>query len=174
MSVGIDPIVLQLRRIADRLEAGKIDERQSPTQPNDLSLESANSQFVDRPRLARFARRLLVELDFRTRLFTKSFIGEPAWRLMLELYASTVEGKTITVTAACQATRIPSTTALRLLKLLEDEEIIARNPHPVDGRQSNIELTSRATVNIELCLSQMIEPPKSGRPFREGLDPVFL
>ena len=56
--------------------------------------------------------------------------ADPAWDIMLDLFAASLEGKTVSVSSACIAADVPSTTALRWLSVLERERMIERVSDP--------------------------------------------
>lgn len=78
----------------------------------------------------------------------KDLFGEPAWDILLDLYASEIEGKKVSISSACIASAVPATTALRWLNTLVELELVARSPDGADARRSNLELTTSARSNL--------------------------
>lgn len=66
---------------------------------------------------------------------------DPAWDIMLDLYASMLSGKATSASSAALAACIPGTTALRCIEHLIDRGLINRFPDPTDGRRTLVELT---------------------------------
>lgn len=88
----------------------------------------------------------------REGLFPEGIFADPAWDMLLDLFACKLEGKKVGVTSACSAARVPSTTALRCLDRLEECGLVERRPDPSDCRRIYVELTSVAVARIELWL----------------------
>lgn len=77
----------------------------------------------------------------RTKYIQAELLGEPAWDILVDLFIAKAAGVRISISSACIASRVPYTTALRWLKLLEQNGLIARFDDSDDGRRSWIELT---------------------------------
>ena len=58
---------------------------------------------------------------------------DPAWDILLDLYAAKVEGGIIYVSSACIAASVPPTTALRMISRLVDLQWITQSADRVDG-----------------------------------------
>lgn len=78
----------------------------------------------------------------RLRYFDKSLFNEPAWDILLELFACEIEDKPISITSLCYASLAAPTTALRWFCLLEERGFLRREPDKVDGRRQFVHLTS--------------------------------
>jgi DNA-binding MarR family transcriptional regulator len=97
----------------------------------------------------------------------KNLFGEPAWDILLDLYASEVEGRQVSISSACVASSVPATTALRWLNTLADSGLVARAPDGSDARRSNLELTPlgrsslRRWIQMALLERRALDP--SGR-----------
>lgn len=71
----------------------------------------------------------------RDAIFGADLFEDPAWNIMLDLYSSTLRGKTVTVSDLCVASGSPATTALRRLSVLADLGMIERVPDAADRRR---------------------------------------
>ena len=91
----------------------------------------------------------------RDKVLGSELFGEPAWDILLELFAAEASGKKLSVSGACYASGVPSSTALRWIVRLEKEGLIERVDDPLDGRRSWLELTERAERSIHEFVSQM-------------------
>ena len=78
--------------------------------------------------VASFARQLYRERRLRERHFDEPLFADPAWDILLDLYASRGEGRKVSVRSACIAAAVPPTTALRCLKHMEELGLIVREP----------------------------------------------
>ena len=68
--------------------------------------------------------------------------SDPAWDILVDLLDGSLKGVPISVTSACIASGVPHTTALRYIRILEDNGMISRGPDPKDGRRVYLELTA--------------------------------
>lgn len=78
----------------------------------------------------------------RTALFGEDLFGNPAWDILLELYACELGQRRISVSSASAAAGVPETTALRWMAVLEEKDLVGREKDPCDGRRIWISLTS--------------------------------
>jgi CheY-like chemotaxis protein len=74
--------------------------------------------------------------EFKTKLF-----ADPAWDILLELASARVAGKPVPVFSACAAAGVPTSTALRWVRLLVEQGLIRRWTDPSDRRRDLVELT---------------------------------
>ena len=75
--------------------------------------------------------------------------GEPAWDIILDLFINRALGRRVAVNAACVASRAPSTTALRHIRLLCDSGMVRRVPDSQDRRRLWLELTDKTVKAME-------------------------
>jgi DNA-binding MarR family transcriptional regulator len=75
--------------------------------------------------------------------------GEPAWDILLDLFLSEERSKLISISSACIASGVPSTTALRWIKVLEDRGLVFRQPDATDSRRTYLRLTYRGKSLLE-------------------------
>lgn len=87
-------------------------------------------------------RRYLSARRLRDTLFPHDLFADPAWDILLDLFASELEGKHVSVSSACIASGVPSPTALRWLHRLEELGLIKREPDGADDRRAALTLTS--------------------------------
>ena len=102
-------------------------------------------------------RRVLNILRLRRRreaLFGSDLFGEPAWDMLLALYATELAGRRESVSGLCSVSGVPSTTALRWINVLENAGWIARKADALDGRRSFLSLTAKAKTALEGFFSQ--------------------
>ena len=96
------------------------------------------------PMLLQLASSLHQERGVRTESFEKALFGEPAWDILLALYVAAGRGYSMKVSDACYEARVPPTTALRWIEVLQREGHLCRVAHPMDARSSLVEMTSSA------------------------------
>lgn len=85
----------------------------------------------------------------RAKFFDAELFADPAWDMLLELYACHLAQHRISVTALCAAACVPATTALRWIAALEAKELIERRADPTDGRRYFMSLTSAGRITME-------------------------
>lgn len=103
----------------------------------DLS-SSIRWKYVETARSMYKARRKRAVFFGETDLF-----GEPAWDILLDLYIAHVEGKPVSVSSACIGSAAPSTTGLRWLGILAENDLLVRECDPKDQRRVLVRLSRK-------------------------------
>ena len=85
---------------------------------------------------------LLRARRLRAEFFDASLFASPGWDLMLDLYTAPHEGRSVTISAACEAAGVPYATGHRWLNTLEAGGHVRRLR--ADGRTVHVELTAKA------------------------------
>jgi DNA-binding MarR family transcriptional regulator len=67
--------------------------------------------------------------------------SEPAWDILLDLFAADVEGRSVSVSSACIAASVPTSTALRWLTKLENQGLVERSDDSQDRRRVYVRIT---------------------------------
>ncbi len=80
----------------------------------------------------------------RDQHFAAELFADPAWDMLLDLYAARLEGRRVSVSSLCIAAAVPPTTALRWIGTMHDADLFGREPDPNDRRRAHITLTQRA------------------------------
>ena len=80
----------------------------------------------------------------RDRFFGGDLFADPAWDILLELYAAELGQYRISVGSLCDGAAVPATTALRWITLLEKRGLIARRADPSDARRLFVSLSPNA------------------------------
>ena len=94
---------------------------------------------VDRQR-AKAVRRMLRQRRMREQYFPADLFADPAWDMLLDLYAARLERQPVSVSSLCIAAAVPATTALRWIKTMTDAGLFVRDADPHDGRRIFIAL----------------------------------
>jgi DNA-binding MarR family transcriptional regulator len=136
----VDNLLTQLRDLSTRL-SGVL----RPADPNSISEPMLHSQVTNILRLRRQ----------RNKLFGGDLFGEPAWDILLELYAAAGNGRKLSVSGACYASGVPVTTALRWILRLEKDGWIRRTEDPLDKRRSWLMLCDDTEKKMCEFLSMM-------------------
>ena len=104
----------------------------------------------ERERQLAWARAQLHARREREGVFGKGLFFEPAWDMLLELFAARLEDRAVAVKSACVASGVPQTTALRYVAHLVARGLVERRRHPADSRSTHLVLTDEG-------LTQMID-----------------
>ena len=83
--------------------------------------------------------------QMRLRFFGEDLFADPAWDMLLDLTAARGEHRRVSITSLCIASGVPTTTALRWIKLLEQSGLVQRIEDETDRRRAFISLTDRGT-----------------------------
>lgn len=115
-----------------------------------LRSKRAKLMETDRERLVGLAKDLYKARRARDRYFAGMIdLGEPSWDLLIDLYIASEGSKSISVSSACVAASVPTTTAMRRIEKLEKNGILERQPDPIDGRRSNLILSPSVKAAME-------------------------
>ncbi|GAA4776431.1 MarR family transcriptional regulator [Novosphingobium ginsenosidimutans] len=158
----------QLIKLADELEAALDQPEQSDESlmfaPPRLSPALERELLIDR-----------VELEYGNRRRRRNFLdadlfGEPAWDILLDLFAARLKDQTISVTSACIAGDVPPTTSLRWLRQLECVGLVERIDNPHDQRSSWVRLTDKGYGAIkDYFESALSQADRMRRSFEERI-----
>jgi DNA-binding MarR family transcriptional regulator len=107
---------------------------------------------------ATFVRSIIRARAARRRFFDEQLFSDPAWDILLELFALRCEGLRISVSKLSVAANVPCTTALRWLDKLESESLAVRTNDPSDGRRVWIELSDLGFAKVARFLEQISKP----------------
>jgi DNA-binding MarR family transcriptional regulator len=97
----------------------------------------------------------------RERLLPREIFGEPAWDILLDLYAAQLEGKAVSISSACIASAVPTTTALRWLSKLVECGLIERSLDASDARRAHVRITDDGlqAVTRWVDIALLAKPP---------------
>ena len=88
-------------------------------------------------------RALIRARRLRDGFFGDGLFEEPAWDMMLDLFAAELEGARVSVSSLCIAAAVAPTTALRWIGRLTAEGWFERRPDPRDRRRAFVALGAR-------------------------------
>jgi len=80
----------------------------------------------------------------RDRQFGRGLFEDPAWDMMLDLFAAHLERAEVSVSSLCIAAAVPPTTALRWITRMTEAGLFERRPDPFDRRRAFMGLTREA------------------------------
>jgi hypothetical protein len=145
----LQQIAEEVERIASMLSA--------LSEENEAAAEAAKGKVrVD----AGLVRGIIRSRRLRDQFFRSDLFADPAWDMMLDLFAARLEQRKVAVSSLCIAAAVPPTTALRWIKSLCDQGLFVRKADPEDGRRVFIELGDAPAAALEAYLraAQRISP----------------
>lgn len=107
----------------------------------------------------RYIRQVLQWRRRRDQFFGDHLFADPAWDILLELYAASLAQYRVSVSNLCVGAAVPATTALRWIKQLEDDGLIARTPDPMDGRRHFLMLSNKGLGAMNSYFSNLPGAP---------------
>lgn len=105
------------------------------------SLAPLPAREIDHAVTEEYIRSILRFRRQRDSFFRRDLFADPAWDMLLELYAAALGQFRVSVSNLCAGAAVPPTTALRWMKQLEDEGLTARRHDPTDGRRQFVMLS---------------------------------
>lgn len=82
----------------------------------------------------------------------EALFEDPAWDMLLDLYAAELEGTRVSVSSLCIAAGVAPTTALRWITKMTEMALFIRHPDPVDRRRAFMTLSPRASEAMRAYL----------------------
>lgn len=134
----------------ERDPAGRIITGRPPDTSHSLPAEHAGEGYLD---LAKAARTLLRNRRLRGRYLPGDLFADPAWDILLDLFAASAERKSVSVTSACVAAAVPVTTAQRWLRDLERRGLVERSHDNGDRRRVLVRISSAGSDAIAKWLT---------------------
>ncbi|AXB75704.1 hypothetical protein [Novosphingobium sp. P6W] len=105
---------------------------------------------------AKMVRRIIRQRQLRARFFDGDLFADPAWDMLLDLTASRIEGKQVSVTSLCIAAAVPPTTALRWIGQMVDAGLFARVSDAGDRRRAFIALSDKADAAMANYFAEIV------------------
>ncbi|WP_445190922.1 hypothetical protein ACT009_09885 [Sphingomonas sp. Tas61C01] len=99
----------------------------------------------DEPIDAQEIRRAIRARRLREQFFGGGLFEDPAWDMLLDLFAAELEHGRVSVSSLCIAAAVAPTTALRWISKMTEAELFVRQPDPQDRRRAFMALSPRAS-----------------------------
>ena len=120
----------------------------------------------DYAREAALARGLLRQRRKRETMIGKEHFADPAWDMMLDLFAARVVGEQVAASSLFVAANVPQSTALRRIRHLVDDGLFVASLDPHDGRRTFVRLSDALFERVGAFLHQWLassdEHPPTG------------
>lgn len=129
-----------------------------PSGLSDMAQALVDQSINERRARARLVRSEIRKRRQRERFFPADLFADPAWDILLDLYAAHLEGRNISVSSACIAAAVPATTALRWLKTLSDDGQIVRVPDLADGRRIFVAISEDSVARLDAYFNEWSDP----------------
>ena len=159
-SVAFRAVETRLRETAKQLKMAARELEAIALQPMRLtrtmfSVDKIREQAVV---LAALARREYEKRRLREALVPTAQFCDPAWDILLDLFARDLLKEQTTTTSSSIAAHCPPTTALRYIGLLEEEGMLVREKSTTDGRIVYVSLSEAALQSIGSYFLNSIGP----------------
>lgn len=93
----------------------------------------------------------------RQRHFDSDLFADPAWDILLELYALRCEQRRTSVSKLCVGINVPMTTGLRWIDRLGKDGLIERESDPLDARRVWVSLSDRGFDSMSSYLRELAD-----------------
>jgi len=98
-------------------------------------------------------RRVIRARRMRDAFFPAGLFEDPAWDMLLDLYAAELEGLRVSVSSLCIAAAVAPTTALRWITRMTDLGLLVRKPDPADRRRAFLAMSGQARTGMRNYLT---------------------
>jgi hypothetical protein len=137
----------EVARIAEtlaRLAAGEGERAAAPPLDQSVGDRRRDYRGAAPTVAARDVRDAIRARRLRDRFFASGLFEDPAWDMLLDLFAAELEGSAVSVSSLCIAAAVAPTTALRWIARLTDAGLLERRPDPFDKRRVFMALSEAA------------------------------
>lgn len=102
---------------------------------------------------ARDIREAIRARRLRDQYFGDGLFEDPAWDMLLDLFAAELERAQVSVSSLCIAAAVAPTTALRWIARMTEAGLFVRQPDPFDRRRAYLGLSDRASLAMRNYLA---------------------
>lgn len=155
--VALHRISDELAGVARRL-ADMADQARPPAPPLTL-VPQAEPAVKAQPVTAADIRLLIRRRRLREHYFGGEMLADPAWDILLDLFAAGMEEKDVSVSSLCIAAAVPPTTALRWIGAMTEAGMLVRRFDPKDGRRIFISLSTDAETRMRQYFAALGDGP---------------
>ncbi|MBC9034336.1 hypothetical protein IAG41_18255 [Sphingomonas sp. JC676] len=154
-SVRLQRLNEEVARIADtlaRLTRGEDGQRRAGVRDTGNGYRGPDEDKAGEA-TAREIRAVIRSRRMRAQFFTDELFADPAWDMLLDLFAAELERRRVSVSSLCIAAAVPPTTALRWIGSLHDAGLFERHADPSDRRRAYIALSQKAMDGMRSYVS---------------------
>ena len=131
----------EVARIADTL--ARLSRSADPPVPK--VLDDPDEHDAAEPVHAITVRAVIRARRMRANFFGGQLFADPAWDMLLDLFAAELEYTRVSVSSLCIAAAVPGTTALRWIGTMLDVGLLDRTADPLDRRRAYLSLSPTAS-----------------------------
>jgi len=114
---------------------------------------------ASQPVTAHEVREVIRARRLRTQFFRRGLFEDPAWDMLLDLFAAELECTQVSVSSLCIAASVAPTTALRWIAKLSAAGLFERHADPFDKRRAFIALSPGARACMQGYFAAMKQRP---------------
>lgn len=156
----------RIGRMLARLAMEPAEQREPPSPFIDDHVSAAArayhagpSSTYDGPTVSsRDVRTVIRQRRLRDELFDAELFADPAWDMLLDLYAARLDRTRVSVSSLCIAAAVPATTALRWIKTLTETGLFERKADLHDARRIFVQLSDEATTGMHRYFARLSDP----------------
>lgn len=100
----------------------------------------------------RIIRDIVAARRARGAILGNDLFADPAWDILLELYAASLAQRRVSVSELSAASTVPATTSLRWIDKLESAGLLTRTGDPLDSRRVWVELSADGRARMTAWL----------------------
>jgi DNA-binding MarR family transcriptional regulator len=100
-------------------------------------------------------RQALLARQQRGRFFSSKLFADPAWDMLLELYAASLTERRMCVSRVAERSGVALTTGLRWIKVLEEEGLIDRENDRFDQRRMYLSLSKKGRIGMNAYFEEL-------------------
>lgn len=145
--------VARISRVLSRL--ANEDKRPGGVSERPLGLTPPPPPHAAPPATAADVRKIIRGRRLRDQFFAEGLFEDPAWDMLLDLYAAELEGAQVSVSSLCIAAAVAPTTALRWIGRMTEAGLFVREPDPFDRRRAFLGLSAEARAKMERYLTAL-------------------
>lgn len=150
----LQAMAAELARLAEQLGSlsSSLDTDESgealAEQAQDYRAEAPEDRALAAPPSPQRIRHLISMRRLRDRFFSPDLFADPAWDILLDLSASRLEGRSVSVSSLCIAAAVPPTTALRWIRMMTDQGLLERRADSADARRMFVDIADAAFDHV--------------------------
>ena len=142
----------EVARIAETLARLTRSDAATPERPTqgiaDRTLGFSSQPADDMAVTAQDLRQTIRARRLRQQFFETGLFEDPAWDMLLDLFAAEQERAQVSVSSLCIAAAVAPTTALRWIAKMTEAGLFARHPDPFDRRRAFMALSEKARAGM--------------------------
>lgn len=155
LGVGLEALcTVERERTRDQSDEDIRDRLKNALCLVDEIVAERESRRLEQPVTESYVKAILALRRKRELYFDRGLFADPAWDILLELYAAELGQRRLSVSSLCIGAAVPATTALRWIGALEKKGLIERSDDPLDARRIFVALSTEGIEKLERFFSQ--------------------